>query len=148
MSPEVSDNRWWALEPAPGWVVVPPASAPQRAPLQEDDCVALVAPTRDAVLRVFAWDYSAQTFTPEQWVDGCTHLSSRRGWAPEPWASGGFAGAHARQLTEGVAWRLWWLAADKVALNALYRCPPEVAGRDDAALDTMLRKLRFRAAAG
>ena len=143
-----SDGRWWAPELAPNWAVVPPAAAPQRAPLQHDDCIAVVPPARDAALRVFAYDHATQSVTAQQWVEACTQFSARRGAPPEPWASGVFSGAHARRSDAGVWWRTWWLAAGTIGLNALYRCPLAIAGRDDADLDDMLRRLQFGARAG
>ena len=143
-----SDERWWALELAAGWTIVPSHEAPERAPLQEDDCVAVVPPTGDAALRIFAGDYSLRGTPPQRWIEFSALLATRRGWVPEPWASGGFTGIHARQPTDGVWWRVWYLGSGNIGLNALYRCAPELAGRDDAEVDQMLRTLQFIAPAG
>jgi hypothetical protein len=148
VSRHASDDRWWRLELAPSWIVMPSAAAPERAPLQEDDCVAIVPPTRDATLRVFARDLSTHDPSPSAWVEACAQISARRGWLPEPWAADGFVGAHARQSAGAHWWHIWWLAAGAVGLNALYRCPQEIAGRDDLDLASMLRTLELRAPAG
>ena len=143
-----SDQRWWSLEVAPGWTVVPSALAPARAPAQDDDCVAIVPSTDDAALRIFAFDCSTRGVQPEHWIGLSGRISSRRGWPPEPWTAGPFAGIHARQPSDGVWWRVWCLAAGNIGLNAMYRCGPDVAGRDDSALDGMLRTLQGVAPAG
>ena len=148
MSPHASDDRWWRLELAPDWVVVSSAAAPERAPLQEDDCVAIVPPMRDAALRIFARDLSAHDPSPSAWVEACAQLSARRGWPPESWTFNGFTGAHARRSDAGRSWHIWWLAAGAIGLNALYRCPQEIAGRDDPDLASMLRTLELRVPAG
>ena len=148
VSLHASDDRWWRLELAPDWVVVPSAMAPERAPLQYDECVAIVPPTRDAALRLFTRDLSAHDPSPSAWVEACAQFSALRGWPPESWAADGFIGAHARQSEGGRWWHIWWLAADAIGLNAVYRCPQEIAGRDDPDLASMLKTLASRAPAG
>lgn len=143
-----SDQRWWSLQVAAGWTVVPSALAPARAPSPDDDCVAIVPPTGDAALRIFAGDYSMRGIAPEDWVELSRRISKRRGWPPDPWTAFPFVGMHARQPADGVWWRVWCLAAGNIGLNAMYRCEPDVAGRDDSALDGMLRTLECLAPAG
>lgn len=116
--------------------------------LERDPCEAIVPSDHDATLRLFTFDPGERGVPAAAWAAAAAHFSTRRGWPANPARYGAFDGFEARQPRDGVHWRLWWLEASGTPLNAVYQCPPALAGRDDFAVESILSTLTLRRSPG
>lgn len=147
-----TDGRWWELDLAPGWCVASWELETQHLPPFElDRCAAIVAPRKEEVLRIYAWDSRDREQTAAQWVQVSATTPELHGAQPtSPWRSHTFVGVRANWETRGVRWSQWWLAATHIALHAMHRTssaePIRKRGKID--VEAMMRTVRMRALAG
>lgn len=133
----------WSMDLAEGWTTRATEAAPFWAGPHEVPCVAIVPPTSDAALRLITW-YDDRAGSAEAAARAPADHMLRHGALVTPVACGDFRGYQATDAAYGDHWRQWWLFAGRVPLAVVYRSDPSVAGRDDAALELMLRTLGSR----
>ena len=134
----IYSSAWWCIETA-GWQV---DESEESTVLLPCDLVS------EAALVITAFRKAAGDITPEE-------LWEMSGRASPPEAArtnvrcGDLEGYYAAYRdTEGVHWRVWWLARKHLHIYATFNCDPSDAGKHDAVLDWMLSTVRVLPAAG
>ena len=123
---------------------MPSKSAPFRAAHEIDECVAILGPRGDAVLRVFDQDYSSQhERTLTNWIEAIRSMADGRGWSIEEWRTSEVQGILTDQSTDEERWLVWSLYRDSLGINALYCARRDVGARDDSDVKAMIRSLRI-----
>lgn len=126
-------SSWVAIEPATGWTLEAHA-----------DHVAIVPTSGDAHLRLSSFSVEETGIDALRWIETATHFNHLRGRPSVAVRCGDFVG-QATAFVAGSRWfRGWSLRAEDFPLDVTYSCGEADAGRDDPAVDGMLRTLRFR----
>lgn len=142
----------WSLELAPGWAVEECVeySRNERLPY-----VVVRPRSGNAELRLTTFD--SGHIGAAEWVSTCAEINRRKNRPVVPVRFGVFSGCAtefaspsvfirgAADFLAGDVWvRGWALHAGPFALDVTCRCPLSLAGRDDTAVEAMLRTLYLR----
>ncbi len=139
----MTDRRLYAscsIELLPGW------AAETRVDFdaaESTEYLALVPENNDALLRLTTFNPEQRGIDAARWVELVGYSNRAKGRPVSAVRCGEFSGCAVEFEACGEWLRGWALRAGAVPLDATYRCNVENAGRDDSAVDSMLKTLRF-----
>lgn len=135
MSQQPSPLPWFIQTPR-GWMTE-----------QHDGYVSMVAPARDAELRVTTVDLAKPHLGADKWLAGAAHANRRLGRTLTVSEVGPFTGFAMDLVALGNRIRGWFLRTGELALVITYRSAESVGTRDDQVVGTALETLTLAGAA-
>jgi len=125
-----------SIELAAGWS----AEVCQDAVSGETTEFLLISPEgNDAALRITPFD--DRIMDADKWVEMVGRINRSMGRCVSSARCGDFAGYVFEFCTPGERLRGWALRADRVPVDANYRCKLEIGDRDDPIIDSMMSSL-------